>query len=116
MSERAKKIRNGLVVQGGILAAAGLIARAIGIVRRIPLTNIIGDVGNGYLSIRCFLAGLLYFLLLITCSSLLCVYLIHLIIWRNINTHNFRLFNEEIYFFVDAHGYGHQCYACGYSN
>ena len=48
MSERAKKIRNGLVVQGGILAAAGLIARAIGIVRRIPLTNIIGDVGNGY--------------------------------------------------------------------
>lgn len=48
MSERAKKIRNGLVIQGGILAAAGLIARAIGIVRRIPLTNIIGDVGNGY--------------------------------------------------------------------
>lgn len=48
MSEKAKKIRNGIVVQGGILAAAGLIARAIGIVRRIPLTNIIGDVGNGY--------------------------------------------------------------------
>lgn len=48
MSERAKKIRNGIVVQGGILAAAGIIARAIGIVRRIPLTNIIGDVGNGY--------------------------------------------------------------------
>lgn len=48
MSERAKKVRNGIVMQGGILAAAGLIARAIGIVRRIPLTNIIGDVGNGY--------------------------------------------------------------------
>ena len=48
MSERGKKIRNGIVIQGGILAAAGLIARAIGIVRRIPLTNIIGDVGNGY--------------------------------------------------------------------
>ena len=48
MSERAKKVRNGIVIQGGILAAAGLIARAIGIVRRIPLTNIIGDVGNGY--------------------------------------------------------------------
>ncbi len=48
MSERAKKIRNGIVIQGGILAAAGIIARAIGIIRRIPLTNIIGDVGNGY--------------------------------------------------------------------
>lgn len=48
MSERGKKIRNGIVVQGGILAAAGLIARAIGIIRRIPLTNIIGDIGNGF--------------------------------------------------------------------
>lgn len=48
MSERNKKIRNGIIMQGSILAAAGLISRAIGIVRRIPLTNIIGDVGNGY--------------------------------------------------------------------
>ncbi len=48
MSERGKKVRNGIIMQGGILAAAGLIARAIGIVRRIPLTNIIGDVGNGF--------------------------------------------------------------------
>ncbi|MBO5342665.1 MAG: polysaccharide biosynthesis protein [Lachnospiraceae bacterium] len=48
MSERSKKVGRGIVVQGGILAAAGLIARAIGIVRRIPLTNIIGDMGNGY--------------------------------------------------------------------
>ncbi len=48
MSERAKKVRNGIVMQGSILAAAGLIARAIGIIRRIPLTNIIGDMGNGY--------------------------------------------------------------------
>ena len=48
MSENAKKIRNGVVIQGGILAAAGLISRAIGVVRRIPLTNIIGDAGNGF--------------------------------------------------------------------
>lgn len=50
MSERTKKIRNGIVMQGSILAAAGLIARAIGIIRRIPLTNIIGDAGNGFYS------------------------------------------------------------------
>ena len=48
MSERNKKIRNGIVIQGSILAIAGLIVRAIGIVRRIPLTNIIGDAGNGF--------------------------------------------------------------------
>ncbi len=48
MSERNKKIRNGIVMQGSILAIAGLIVRAIGIIRRIPLTNIIGDAGNGY--------------------------------------------------------------------
>lgn len=48
MSERSKKVRNGIVIQGSILAIAGLIVRAIGIVRRIPLTNIIGDAGNGF--------------------------------------------------------------------
>ena len=52
--ENAKHKRNTLagsiLVQGGILAIAGIIARAIGLVRRIPLTNIIGDMGNGYYS------------------------------------------------------------------
>ncbi len=51
MSEKNKKIRNGIIMQGSILAIAGLIARAIGIIRRIPLTNIIGDAGNGYYSV-----------------------------------------------------------------
>ena len=43
-----KTIAGNILVQGGILAIAGLIARMIGLVRRIPLTNIIGDMGNGY--------------------------------------------------------------------
>lgn len=51
MSEKSEKIRNGIIMQGSILAIAGLIARAIGIIRRIPLTNIIGDAGNGYYSV-----------------------------------------------------------------
>ena len=46
--EKKQSIAGGILVQGGILAIAGIIARAIGLVRRIPLTNIIGDVGNGY--------------------------------------------------------------------
>lgn len=51
MSEKTKKVRNGIIMQGSILAIAGLIARAIGIIRRIPLTNIIGDAGNGYYAV-----------------------------------------------------------------
>ena len=43
-----KKIAKGLVVQGSILAIAGILCRIIGLARRIPLTNIIGDIGNGY--------------------------------------------------------------------
>lgn len=35
-------------MQGTILAVASIIARVIGMVYRIPLTNILGDEGNGY--------------------------------------------------------------------
>lgn len=38
----------GLIVQGSILALAGILCRIMGLARRIPLTNIIGDTGNGY--------------------------------------------------------------------
>ncbi|MBE5876402.1 MAG: polysaccharide biosynthesis protein [Lachnospiraceae bacterium] len=44
------KKKNNLVLQGSILAIAGIIARLIGLLRRIPLTNIIGNVGNSYYS------------------------------------------------------------------
>lgn len=37
-------------MQAGILAAAGIIVRIIGILYRSPLTGIIGDEGNGYYS------------------------------------------------------------------
>lgn len=49
MAEK-KKLFKGLIVQGGILAFAGILCRIIGIARRVPLTNIIGDIGNGYYS------------------------------------------------------------------
>lgn len=39
---------NHFLVQGSILAAASLIVRIIGLVYRIPMTNIIGDEGMGY--------------------------------------------------------------------
>ena len=39
---------NNYLKQAGILAAAGIICRIIGILYRSPLTSIIGDEGNGY--------------------------------------------------------------------
>ncbi len=39
---------NNYLKQAGILAAAGIICRIIGILYRSPLTTIIGDEGNGY--------------------------------------------------------------------
>ncbi len=41
---------NNVLVQGTILAAASIIAKVIGLIYRIPLYNILGDVGNSYYS------------------------------------------------------------------
>ena len=42
--------KENFVIQGTILAAAGIIVRLIGILYRVPMTNIIGDEGMGYYS------------------------------------------------------------------
>ena len=43
-----KENKSNYLVQGTILAVASIIARVIGMIYRIPLTNILGDEGNGY--------------------------------------------------------------------
>lgn len=48
MSGNKNNKNSNFIVQGGILAIAGLITRIIGMIYRIPVTNIIGDKGNGY--------------------------------------------------------------------
>lgn len=48
MGEKNKN--NSFIMQAGILAAAGILCRIIGILYRSPLTGIIGDEGNGYYS------------------------------------------------------------------
>lgn len=40
--------RDGFIMQAGILAAASMICRIIGLLYKSPLTGIIGDEGNGY--------------------------------------------------------------------
>lgn len=46
----SKKASHNFLVQGSILTAASLIAKVIGLVYRVPLTNILGDSGNSYYS------------------------------------------------------------------
>ncbi|WP_394920705.1 polysaccharide biosynthesis C-terminal domain-containing protein [uncultured Robinsoniella sp.] len=45
-----KKKSNSFLVQGTILAVASILAKIIGMIYRIPLTNILGDEGNSYYS------------------------------------------------------------------
>lgn len=48
MSDNVKK---SLVVQGSILAMAGIISKIIGFIYRIPMANIMGNTGNGIYSV-----------------------------------------------------------------
>lgn len=48
ISRKRKKDTPNFIIQGSILAAAGIIVRLIGMVYRIPLAKIIGNEGNGY--------------------------------------------------------------------
>ena len=48
MSAEQKKKNNSFLMQGMILAVAGIISRLIGLVYRIPLNNILGDEGQGF--------------------------------------------------------------------
>lgn len=47
---KSKKNGTGFLIQGSILAMASIISRIIGLVYRLPMTNIIGDTGNNYYS------------------------------------------------------------------
>ena len=45
-----QKKQGSFIMQAGILAAAGIICKIIGILYRSPLAHVIGDEGNGYYS------------------------------------------------------------------
>lgn len=45
-----KNKSSNFIVQGGILAVAGVISRFIGLIYRVPMQNTIGDAGMGYYS------------------------------------------------------------------
>lgn len=47
----SKETRNTLLLQGSILAAAGIFTKLIGFLYRIPMANLLGNQGNGVYSI-----------------------------------------------------------------
>lgn len=46
-----QKKKNSFLMQGSILAAAGIITKLIGFLYRIPMNNLLGDQGNGIYSV-----------------------------------------------------------------
>ncbi|MGN0383314.1 MAG: oligosaccharide flippase family protein [Eubacterium sp.] len=46
-----KKRNNNFLIQGTILASAGILVRIIGLIYRVPLNRILGDEGAGYYSV-----------------------------------------------------------------
>lgn len=80
MSVTEKK-KNGFLVQGSILAASAIIVRIIGIIYRVPVTNIIGEEGNGYYSN----AFEIYNIVLILSSFSLPLSVSKLVAARNVN-------------------------------
>lgn len=61
------KKKSNFIIQGSILAIAGILAKILGMVRRIPMAHIIGDVGNGYYSVAYEVYS---YMLIISCYSL----------------------------------------------
>ena len=51
MTKHYKRKEKNFLVQGSILAIAGVITKIIGAVYRIPLMNIVGDEGMGYYNV-----------------------------------------------------------------
>ena len=62
-----KKKKSNFIVQGSILAVAGILSRIIGIARRFPMQHIIGDKGNGYYAVAYEIYSIM---LIISCYSL----------------------------------------------
>lgn len=51
LGEMSDKVKKSLVMQGSILALAGIISKIIGFLYRIPMANIMGNTGNGLYSV-----------------------------------------------------------------
>lgn len=89
--------KNDLLRQGSILAVAGILVRLIGILYRIPMSNLLGDAGNGIYSV----AYGIYGVTLTLASSSLPLAVSKLIAQRSIQKQHqnaYRLFRTALLF------------------
>ena len=95
-----RKSNSNFIVQGSILAFASIISRIIGLIYRVPLTAIIGDVGNSYYSCAFEIYSLL--LLISSCSLPLAVSkLVSARVAKKDRKNAYRVFKVAILFFTE---------------
>lgn len=102
MMER-KKNGNEFLVQGGILAAAGMISRIIGMIYRIPLLNIMGTTGQGFYEV----AYQIYSIALILTSYSMPLAVSKLVsarLSRNEEKNAYRIFKAALFFTLIVSG------------
>ncbi len=100
-----KKNKSSIMVQGSILAAAGIISRIIGMVYRIPMTNMLGTEGNTLYSIAFSIYSVILTLssysLPLAVSKLISLYSAR---WEYKNT--YRIFQTVLFYGVMLGGAG----------
>ena len=103
MSKSSNK--NGFIIQAGILAAAGIICRIIGLLYRSPLAAVIGDEGNGY-----YPAAYNIYTMILLISSYSIPSAISKVIAQKLATHEYRnahrVFTCAIYYVLIVGGAG----------
>jgi len=103
MGNASKRKENNFLLQGGVLAAAGIISRLIGLVYRIPLTNIITERGQGIYDI----AFQIYSIALLLTSYSLPLAVSKLVserVAKGETTNAYRVFKSAMAFAVTAGG------------
>ena len=76
MTAKSKKSSGSFVQQAAILAMASLLVRLLGFLYRLPLTNMIGDEGNGIYSAGYYLYN--FFLVMSSAGLPVALSLIHI--------------------------------------
>lgn len=103
MGTKNKGEGSSFVKQAGILAAAGIICRIIGLLYRSPLTGIIGETGNGY-----YAPAYRYYQMILLISSYSIPSAVSKVISQRLATHQYknaqRIFHCSIIYVVVVGG------------
>lgn len=103
MLEEKKTAGNNFIAQAGILAAAGIISRIIGLLYTSPLSGIIGDLGLGY-----YISAYNYYTIILLISSYSIPSAISKVIAQKLAVHEYknahRLFRGALFYVLVVGG------------